>query len=263
MKKIGKYTIIRDLGSGTYGRVVLATDTEGNEVAIKMLALKTIRSQKMATQVKREITIMKSIQHPHVVRLLEVLKTETHLLLVCEFVSGGDLFDRIVSTDRLLESEAKHYFLQILDAVAFCHSKGIVHRDIKNENILVTQDNDIKVTDFGLGRMFENASKEELCETMCGTLNNVSSEIIKNEAYDGKAVDAWGLGVALYVMVAGYMPFDEEDMQLLHKKISDADFDMPEHFSPDLQDLMAHILVSDPKKRLTVPQIAAHAWCSS
>lgn len=264
VRRIAKYEIVRELGQGAFGKVFLATnvtpDGKKQEVAIKMLSLRLISDQQMERQVKREVEILSSINHPHVVRLIEVLKTESHMFLVCEFIDGGDLFDRIISTERLGEADARHYFKQIAEAVEACHHKGIVHRDIKAENILLTSENSIKVADFGLSRMFETASTAELCNTFCGTANYSSSEIINSEAYDGRAVDSWSLGVLLYIMCSGQMPFDEESPSVLYDKIRRADYTMPAHFSAELQDLIRKIIVTNPKARLTVSAMLQHAW---
>ncbi|XP_076924978.1 CBL-interacting serine/threonine-protein kinase 24-like [Bidens hawaiensis] len=153
-KKVGKYEIGRTIGEGTFAKVKFAKNTEtGEAVAVKVLAKSTILKHKMVDQIKREISIMKIVRHPNIVRLHEVLSSHTKVYIILEFVTGGELFDRIVHKKKLSENEARGYFQQLIDAVAHCHSKGVYHRDLKPENLLLDSRERLKVSDFGLSAL--------------------------------------------------------------------------------------------------------------
>jgi 5'-AMP-activated protein kinase catalytic alpha subunit len=255
--KIGKYTLGRPLGSGSFGKVRLAVDEDGNSFAMKIISLKMIKAKKLSTQVKREIAVMKLLKHKHIVQLIEVLKSDTDLYLVMELVQSGELFDLIVTKSKLDEDEARHYFAQIVDAIAFCHSQNIAHRDIKAENILLSDTGDVKVADFGLSNMWDG---KEIFQTVCGTEGYASPQVLKGLGYDGPPADVWSCGVLLYTMLVGYMPYEETSIAQLLKKIKSGVYEKPEHLSHQALDLIEHILVFDPAKRFTVKDIVEHPW---
>ncbi|XP_039039131.1 CBL-interacting serine/threonine-protein kinase 24-like isoform X2 [Hibiscus syriacus] len=216
-KKLGKYEIGRTIGEGTFAKVKFAKNTDtGESVAIKVLAKTTILKHGMVDQIKREISIMKIVKHPNIVRLHEVLASRTKIYIILEFVSGGELFDKIVHRVRLPENECRQYFQQLVNAVAHCHSKGVYHRDLKPENLLLDSSGNLKVSDFGLSALTQQGGR--LLHTMCGTPNYVAPEVLGNEGYDGAAADVWSCGVILFVIMAGYLPFDEIDLPTLYKK---------------------------------------------
>lgn len=263
MRKVGNYTIGRELGRGAFAVVHYAQDEEGHEVAIKVLSRKQIQQQQLTEQVKREINIMKEINHPNVVRLIEVLRGETRLYLVCEYADGGELFDYIVENQRLSEDESRKFFNQIIDAVAYCHDAGIVHRDIKSENTLLTGDRQqIKLTDFGLSNQNTIATENDNFFTVCGSTNYTSPEVLENSpgGYDGKKADIWSIGCLLYVMLAGFMPFESDNSNVLFKKIKTAQYDKLDHISPAAHALIDNILVCDPLLRLSLSEIKECTW---
>ncbi|CAH9115299.1 unnamed protein product [Cuscuta europaea] len=216
-KKLGKYELGRTIGEGTFAKVKFAQNTEtGESVAIKVLAKSTILKHQLVEQIKREISIMKILRHPCIVKLHEVLSSQTKLYFVLEFVSGGVLFDKIVHQGRLCEDEARRYFQQLIDAVAHCHSKGVYHRDLKPENLLLDSIGNLKVSDFGLSAL--PMQGVELLHTTCGTPNYVAPEVLGQRGYDGAAADVWSCGVILYVLLAGSLPFDEAQILPLYRK---------------------------------------------
>ncbi|XP_028801249.1 CBL-interacting protein kinase 24 isoform X3 [Neltuma alba] len=170
----------------------------------------------MLLQIKREISIMKIVRHPNIVRLHEVLASQTKIYIILEFVMGGELYDKIVQQVKLSENESRRYFQQLIDAVAHCHSKGVYHRDLKPENLLLDAFGNLKVSDFGLSALTKQGAG--LLHTTCGTPNYVAPEVLSNLGYDGAAADVWSCGVILFVLMAGYLPFEEPNLPALFKR---------------------------------------------
>ncbi|KAL4571484.1 hypothetical protein LXL04_018244 [Taraxacum kok-saghyz] len=258
-KKVGKYEIGRTLGEGTFAKVKFAKNTEtGEGVAVKVLAKSTILKHKMVDQIKREISIMKIVRHPNIVRLHEVLSSQTKIYIILEFVTGGELFDRIVHKGKLSEKEAREYFQQLIDAVSHCHSKGVYHRDLKPENLLLDSNERLKVSDFGLSALPQQGV--ELLYTTCGTPNYIAPEVLKRHGYDGGAADIWSCGVILYVLLTGYLPFEESDLPTLYKKVNAADFSYPFWFPSGAKSLLDKILDPNPQTRIGIDGIREHPW---
>ncbi|KAL1816049.1 hypothetical protein ACET3Z_018623 [Daucus carota] len=258
-RKVGKYEVGRTIGQGTFAKVKFAKNTEtGESVAVKVMTKSTILKHKMVNQIKREISIMKIVRHPNIVRLNEVLASQTKIYIVLEFVTGGELFDKIVNQKRLSEQESRRYFQQLIDAVAHCHSKGVYHRDLKPENLLLDSDGNLKVSDFGLSALPQQGV--ELLHTTCGTPNYIAPEVLSHRGYDGAAADVWSCGVILYVLMAGYLPFNEIDLPTLYKKVSSADFSFPYWFSAGAKSLLNKILDPNPETRIRIDGIKNHPW---
>lgn len=258
-RKVGKYEVGRTIGEGTFAKVKFARNTEtGESVAVKVLAKSTILEHKMVDQIKREISIMKIVRHPNIVRLHEVLASQTKIYIVLEFVTGGELFDKIVHQPKLPENECRRYFQQLIDAVAHCHSKGVYHRDLKPENLLLDASCNLKVSDFGLSALPQQGVG--LLYTTCGTPNYVAPEVLSNQGYDGAAADVWSCGVILYVLMAGYLPFSETDLPTLYKKINAAEFSCPYWFPLEVNSLIHKILNPNPKERIRIEGIKKDPW---
>ncbi|XP_059287272.1 CBL-interacting serine/threonine-protein kinase 24-like [Lycium ferocissimum] len=258
-RKLGKYELGRTIGEGAFSKVKFARNTEnGENVAIKILEKSTILKNQMVEQIKREISIMKIVRHPCIVRLHEVLAGRTKIYIVMEFVTGGELFDKIVHQVRLPEKEARRYFQQLIDSVAHCHSKGVYHRDLKPENLLLDCQGNLKVSDFGLSALPQQGV--DLLHTTCGTPNYIAPEVLSNRGYDGAAVDVWSCGVILYILMAGYLPFDEVDLPTLFSKINAADFTCPFWFSPGAVSLIRRILDPNPDTRIKIKEIKRDPW---
>ncbi|KAK6151773.1 hypothetical protein DH2020_014408 [Rehmannia glutinosa] len=258
-RKVGKYELGRTIGEGTFAKVKFAQNMEnGDSVAIKVLAKSTILKHKMVDQIKREISIMKIVRHPCIVRLHEVLASHAKIYIVLEFVTGGELFDKIVHHGRLSENESRRYFQQLIDAVSHCHSKGVYHRDLKPENLLLDSKGNLKVSDFGLSALPQQGV--DLLHTTCGTPNYVAPEVLSHRGYDGAAADIWSCGVILYVLMAGYLPFDETDLASLYNKINAAQFSCPFWFSPAVTSLIHKILDPNPETRIKIGGIKRDPW---
>ncbi|PKI32492.1 hypothetical protein CRG98_047116 [Punica granatum] len=217
--RVGKYELGRTLGEGTFAKVKLARNAEtGESVAIKILEKDKILKHKMIAQIKREISTMKLIRHPNVIRMYEVMASKTKIYIVLELVTGGELFDKIASKGRLKEDEARKYFQQLINAVDYCHSRGAFHRDLKPENLLLDANGVLKVSDFGLSALAQQVREDGLLHTTCGTPNYVAPEVINDKGYDGAKADLWSCGVILFVLMAGYLPFEEANLMALYKK---------------------------------------------
>jgi serine/threonine protein kinase len=259
-KKIGKYELGHTLGSGAFSKVKLATDTQtGEKWAVKIIDKEQLAREHLEEQLKREIAIMKSLSHPHIVYLKEVMQTHNHIYMVLEVVKGGELFDRIVEAKKFEESVARRYFQQLVGAVKYCHSQGIAHRDIKPENLLLDERDNLKISDFGLSNL-QPSNRAGLLQTVCGTPNYVAPEVLKERGYDGFKADAWSCGIVLFVMLAGYLPFDDQNQNALFNKIERGDYRMSRTFTDGAKDLISKLILVDPAKRVGLDEVMKHPW---
>ncbi|RYR17065.1 hypothetical protein Ahy_B03g061868 isoform B [Arachis hypogaea] len=273
--KVGKYEMGRTLGEGNFAKVKFARNLEtGENVAIKILDKEKVLKHKMINQIKREISTMKLVRHPNIIRLHEVMASKTKIYIVLELVTGGELFDKIASQGRLKEDEARKYFQQLICAVDYCHSRGVCHRDLKPENLLLSADGALKVSDFGLSALPQQVREDGLLHTTCGTPNYVAPEVIKNKGYDGAKADLWSCGVILFVLMAGYLPFEDNNLMNLYKKIFNAQYNCPPWFSSSAKKLIKKILDPNPatycskhvnifdgmKQRITIPELIENEW---
>ena len=211
----------------------------------------------MEDKVQREINILHLCTHPHIIRLYEVIDTPTDIFLVIEYVSGGELFDYIVSKGRLSADEARNFFHQIISGVEYCHFQKIVHRDLKPENLLLDSNLNVKIADFGLSNLMRDG---DFLRTSCGSPNYAAPEVISGHLYAGPEVDVWSCGVILYALLCGSLPFDDESIPNLFKKIKSGMYSMPTHLSQLAKNLIPRMLEVDPMKRITIPEIRLHPW---
>ncbi|MBA0684100.1 hypothetical protein Goari_025707 [Gossypium aridum] len=259
--RVGKYQVGRTIGEGTFAKVKFARNSEtGEPVALKILDKDKVLKHKMAEQIKREIATMKLIKHPNVIRLHEVMASKTKIFIVLEFVTGGELFDKIVNHGRMIENEARRYFQQLINAVDYCHSRGVYHRDLKPENLLLDAYGNLKVSDFGLSALSQQVRDDGLFHTSCGTPNYVAPEVLDDQGYDGAMADLWSCGVILFVLLAGYLPFDDSNLINLYRKISVAEFTCPPWLSLSAMKLITRILDPNPMTRITIPEILQDEW---
>ncbi|OAD76384.1 hypothetical protein PHYBLDRAFT_109842 [Phycomyces blakesleeanus NRRL 1555(-)] len=260
-KTIGDYYVGKTLGKGASGRVKLGIHRQtGEQVAIKIISKAHLAANPAIEKaVRREIAIMKLIRHPNVMSLVDVIDDAAlpDLHLILEYVEGGELFEYLVSKGRLGEPEARHHFQQIILGLDFCHHHLICHRDLKPENLLLDAQNNIKIADFGMASLQPAGS---MLETSCGSPHYASPEIVAGMPYNGSASDIWSCGVILYALLTGHLPFDDENIRQLLKKVKSGKYTMPDDISRNAQDLIRRILVVDPTKRLTMEQIMAHPW---
>ncbi|KZV71091.1 Pkinase-domain-containing protein [Peniophora sp. CONT] len=252
VRVVGNYTLGKTIGAGTYGKVRLGTHRlTSARVAIKQIP------KAMSASLTREIHHHRQLHHPHVAQLFEVIATEQSIWLVTELCAGGELFDYLAEKGRLSEGHARALFGQLCLAVAYIHEKGIVHRDLKLENVLLDERCRVKLGDFGFTREWD---KGGFLETFCGTTGYASPEMLEGQKYVGPEVDVWSLGVILYCLLTGGLPFDDDDEGLMRLKVIRAEFALPSFLTPPARDLLRSILQKDPAKRATIPQILAHAW---
>jgi len=260
---IGAYDVHELLGSGSFGDVKRVVHREsGREYACKIMSLHKIKVNNLGAQVKREISVLRQLDHVNVVKLIEVLKNKKHMFIICELVKDGDLFDKLVDCRHFTETKAREYFRQIIAGVSYCHSLGICHRDFKPENILLTEDGTVKIADFGFSNAFMSQGVEEelLMKTLCGTVNYLPSELLRHEKYSGTKADVYSLGIVLYFMVAGKLPFDQVNNDDLFAAIMAGNYEVPEHFSVHLQSLVQGMLNTQPADRFSMEQVRSHPW---
>ncbi|CAL4914288.1 unnamed protein product [Urochloa decumbens] len=258
-----KYEMGKLLGKGSFAKVYHARCVKtSHSVAIKVIDKDQILKCGLMDQISREISVMKLVKHPNIVQLYEVMATKTKIYFVLEYVKGGELFNK-VRRGRLKEDVARKYFQQLISAVDFCHSRGVYHRDLKPENLLLDGSRDLKISDFGLSALPDCKRQDGLLHTSCGTPAYVAPEVISRKGYDGAKADIWACGVILYVLLAGYLPFQDKNLIDMYKKIFKAELKWPSWFSSDARKLLRRLLHPNPSARISIAEIMEHPWFRS
>ncbi|XP_017876070.1 serine/threonine-protein kinase MARK2-like isoform X13 [Ceratina calcarata] len=254
---IGKYKLLKTIGKGNFAKVKLAKHVPtGKEVAIKIID-KTQLNPSSLQKLFREVRIMKMLDHPNIVKLFQVIETEKTLYLVMEYASGGEVFDYLVLHGRMKEKEARAKFRQIVSAVQYCHQKKIIHRDLKAENLLLDSEMNIKIADFGFSNEFTPGNK---LDTFCGSPPYAAPELFQGKKYDGPEVDVWSLGVILYTLVSGSLPFDGSTLRELRERVLRGKYRIPFYMSTDCENLLKKFLVLNPTKRASLETIMKDKW---
>ena len=257
---LGRYEVGKLLGHGTFAKVYHARNVKTNEsVAIKVIDKEKILKGGLIAHIKREISILRRVRHPNIVQLFEVMATKSKIYFVMEYVRGGELFNK-VAKGRLKEDIARKYFQQLISAVAFCHSRGVYHRDLKPENLLLDDNGDLKVSDFGLSAVSDQIRQDGLFHTFCGTPAYVAPEVLGRKGYEAGKVDIWSCGVVLFVLMAGYLPFHDQNIMSMYKKIYKGEFRCPRWFSPELIQLLTRLLDTNPETWFAIPEIMENRW---
>ncbi|XP_029948235.1 NUAK family SNF1-like kinase 2 [Salarias fasciatus] len=251
-----RYEFLETLGKGTYGKVKKARERSGRLVAVKSIRKEKIKDEQDLVHIRREIEIMSSLCHPHIITIYEVFENKDKIVIVMEYASKGDLYDYICDRRNVSEPEARHFFRQIVSAVHYCHQNGIVHRDLKLENILLDGNGNVKIADFGLSNLYHG---DEYLQTFCGSPLYASPEIVNGRPYRGPEVDTWSLGVLLYTLVHSSMPFDGKNHKALVQQISTGNYRKPSNPS-DACGLIRWMLMVNPERRATIEEIAGHWW---
>ncbi|KAH6692642.1 serine/threonine-protein kinase KIN4 [Plectosphaerella plurivora] len=300
--KFGDYILGNTIGEGEFGKVKLGWKQAGGvQVAIKLIKRDSVgNNPSRLAKIYREIAILREIQHPNIVRLHEMVETERHIGIILEYASGGELFDYILNHRYLKDNAARRLFAQLVSGVGYLHKKGIVHRDLKLENLLLDRNRNIIITDFGFANTFDadeelsieeelnlsdrdfvkkigldkvkanGTRKGDLMQTSCGSPCYAAPELVVSDSlYTGRKVDVWSCGVILYAMLAGYLPFDDDpanpegdNINLLYKYIVNTPLTFPEYVTPHARDLLRRILVPNPRKRADLFEVARHSWLS-
>uniref|UniRef100_A0A671TY36 non-specific serine/threonine protein kinase n=1 Tax=Sparus aurata TaxID=8175 RepID=A0A671TY36_SPAAU len=244
---VGNYRLLKTIGKGNFAKVKLARHTlTGREVAIKII-----------DKTQLNPTSLQKVRCLSVLKLFEVIETDKTLYLVMEYASGGEVFDYLVAHGRMKEKEARAKFRQIVSAVEYCHQKRIVHRDLKAENLLLDADMNIKIADFGFSNEFTLGSK---LDTFCGSPPYAAPELFQGKKYDGPEVDVWSLGVILYTLVSGSLPFDGQNLKELRERVLRGKYRIPFYMSTDCENLLKKLLVLNPGKRGSLQQIMKDRW---
>ncbi|KAI6119103.1 Pkinase-domain-containing protein [Pisolithus croceorrhizus] len=269
--KFGPYLLLQTLGEGEFGKVKLGLHCQwGEEVAVKLIRRGNIDTSVRMSKVEREIEVLRTLKHPNIVRLYDVIETDKYIGIILEYASGGELFDHILAHRYLKEKDAAKLFSQLISGVWYIHQKKIVHRDLKLENLLLDRHRNVIITDFGFANRFEHRA-DDLMQTSCGSPCYAAPELVISEGlYVGSAVDVWSCGVILYAMLAGYLPFDDDpanpdgdNINLLYKYIVNTPLSFPEYVSQEARDLLSMMLVPDPTRRADLHAIMVHPWLSA
>jgi len=260
-----EYEVGSELGRGGFAVVYAGKSKKTDEaVAIKVIEKTCVDTSELQSLV-REIDIMKKVDHPNVLKLIDIFESDTRVTLVTELVTGGELFYKIVERGSYSEADAAGIVRQLVTGVEYLHSKGIAHRDLKPENLLCSdgegKDMVIKIADFGLSKMF---SAGEVLKTSCGTPDYAAPEVLQTDGTYSNAVDMWSVGVITYVLLCGYPPFYAKEQRELFTQILNAEYEFPEEdwsqISEDAKDFIRHLLVVDPNERMTASQALKDKW---
>ncbi|KAJ3072981.1 Serine/threonine-protein kinase par-1 [Podochytrium sp. JEL0797] len=254
---IGNYVFQKKVGEGNFAQVKLAKHKlTGVEVAVKIIDKTTLDEKKLG-KLYREVRIMKLLNHPHIVKLYEVVETKYTVFLVMEYASGGELYDYLVVHGKMKEKEARAKFRQILSAVSYCHKKRVIHRDLKAENLLLDANLDIKIADFGFSNYFDPDGK---LDTFCGSPPYAAPELFQGKRYTGPEVDVWSLGVILYVLTTGCLPFDGKNLQEMRESVCRGKYRIPFYLSDVCEKLLRKFLIRDPYKRANLDFLNDDPW---
>lgn len=253
------YILGKSLGSGAYAKVKAATRLKdpgrGKECAIKIIDKTTAPPDVITKFIPREIDVLKSLDHKYIIKLLDVIDTPRTMYLIMELAESGDLLDFINVKRYLSERIARTLFKDLVEGMEHCHSKNIVHRDLKCENLLLDSKYRLKISDFGFARRTQGNN----LETYCGSYAYAAPEVILGTPYIGEAADIWSMGIVLYAMMAGKLPFKDSDVRTLLNEITTT-LVFPNRLTTEAKDLVRHMLVFNPKERLTIDEIKEHPW---
>ena len=257
LERLGQYNIIRTLGEGSFGKVKLAVhQSTGQKVALKIISRRKLVTRDMAGRIEREIQYLQLLRHPHIIKLYTVITMPGEIIMVLEY-AGGELFDYIVHNGKMAEDKARKFFQQIVCAVEYCHRHKIVHRDLKPENLLLDEQLNVKIADFGLSNIMTDGN---FLKTSCGSPNYAAPEVISGKLYAGPEVDVWSCGVILYVLLVGRLPFDDEYIPSLFKKIAQGQYNVPAYLSSGAVRLIRKMLQVNPMSRITIQDIRQDPW---
>jgi 5'-AMP-activated protein kinase catalytic alpha subunit len=256
------YKILKMIGKGSFGKVHLGLHIlTGKKVAIKCIDKAYIKEEKAQRKIVQEVKILRSLDHVNVIKILEVFENKKYVFIVTEFASNGDLLKYMRENGLVKEKMAKKLCTQILRGLEYCHSKNILHRDVKLDNILLDNKFRVKLCDFGVSR-FMPTNSDELIYERCGTPAYIAPEVINGDGYTGYGPDIWSLGVLMYALMIGTIPFKAKNIPDLHKIILSNDFTFPSGYNltSGFKSLIRLMLIKDPRKRIKLDEIWEHEW---
>ncbi|XP_057960228.1 CBL-interacting serine/threonine-protein kinase 7 [Malania oleifera] len=257
---LGRYQMGRLLGRGSFAKVYRARSiADGGSVAIKVIDKSKTVDAAMEPRILREVAAMRGLRHSNILGIREVMATKSKIYLVMELAEGGDVFSKIRRCGRLSETAARRYFQQLVAALHYCHQNGVAHRDIKPQNLLLDQNNNIKVSDFGLSALPEQL-QHGLLHTACGTPAYAAPEVVCRRGYDGAKADAWSCGVILFVFLAGYLPFDDSNLVNMYRKIHHRDYRFPAWMSKSARWVVHQLLDPNPQTRMSIEVLMNTPW---
>ena len=255
---IGDYIVKHTIGKGTFSRVKLGINKyTGEKVAIKILDKLKIVEKEDLERIIREMRMLSELDNEHVIKVYQIYEDDNHYLIIMEYCEGGELFNYIVEKQRLSENETAFFYYQIIKGVEYIHSKGIAHRDLKPENLLLDKDKKIKIIDFGLSNYFDGIQK---LETPCGSPCYASPEMVGGNKYNGFFIDVWATGIILFAMLCGYLPFEDDNNDILFKQILNGKINYPSYLSEISKDLLNKIIETEPEKRIKIEEIKKHPF---
>ena len=255
---IGDYIVKHTIGKGTFSRVKLGINKyTGEKVAIKILDKLKIVEKEDLERIIREMRMLSELDNEHVIKVYQIYEDDNHYLIIMEYCEGGELFNYIVEKQRLSENETAFFYYQIIKGVEYIHSKGIAHRDLKPENLLLDKDKKIKIIDFGLSNYFDGIQK---LETPCGSPCYASPEMVGGNKYNGFFIDVWATGIILFAMLCGYLPFEDDNNDILFKHILSGKINYPSYLSEMSKDLLNKIIETEPEKRIKIEEIKKHPF---
>lgn len=261
LTEVGDYIVQRDIGQGTFGVVKLGEHKiTKQKVAIKVIAKSSIKNARARARVEQELRLLPLLDHPHVVKVFDVIEDDERYMIIMEYLTGGELFQYIIKNRRVNEREARFFFRQIVSALDYCHQNSIIHRDMKPENLLFDSSMQIRLIDFGFANFYES---DNTLSTFCGSPYYASPEMIRGVDYVGPEVDIWSLGVTLYTMLSGKLPFNAYNLKSFQRKVTRGEYEIPVYFSRDVAELIRCMLNTDRRKRMTMEQIRLHPWTNA
>ncbi|GAB4843295.1 CBL-interacting serine/threonine-protein kinase 7 [Ancistrocladus abbreviatus] len=260
---LGKYQLCRLLGRGSFAKVYLGRSlSDETSVAIKVIDKAKIDAA-MEPRIIQEVAAMRRLNHPNILRIYEVMATKARIYLVMELAKGGDLFEKLArrADHRFPEPCARRYFHQLVSALHYCHQNGVAHRDMKPQNILLDQEGNLKISDFGLSAVVDHEIRNgPILQTACGTPAFAAPEVVSRRGYDGSKADAWSCGVILFVMLTGSLPFDDSNLVTMYRKMHRREFHFPNSISRQARALIYQLLDPNPKTRLSIEKIMSSSW---